>query len=145
MVSESKKERWKEKREAKRKEHEDLQKKQHTKKIIIWTVVIIIGVLIALFAIKKMNGPGKYDSFAKCMTENDMTMYGTDWCSFCQRQKQLFKKSFDYVHYVNCDIGTTCEDVGVKSYPTWAKEGELFPSGVKSLAELAKISNCKLP
>lgn len=145
MVSESKKERWKAQREEQRQQFEDVEKKRRIKRVILWTIVLLAGIVLIFFIYKQVTGPGKYDQFAQCMTQNGMTMYGTDWCPHCQRQKQLFGKSFAYVHYVNCDLGPACDEAGVEGYPTWAKGDELLSSGVKSLAELAQISGCPLP
>lgn len=145
MVSESKKERWKAQREAQQQQVQETEQKRKAKRIIVWALIIIAAVGVVFLLYKKVTGPGKYDALAQCMTENDMTMYGTDWCPHCQRQKQLFGKSFKYIHFVNCDLGTACDEAGVQAYPTWGKNKELIPSGVKSLAELAKISGCQLP
>lgn len=145
MVSESKKERWKEQRDIQRQQFTSLEKKRRVKRILIWAIVIIAAAAIAFFVYKKTSGPGKYDTLARCMTEHGMTMYGTDWCPHCQRQKQLFGKSFQYINYVNCDLGDACNKAGVQSYPTWAKDGQLFPPGVKSLAELTQTSGCEMP
>lgn len=107
--------------------------------------VLVALVLIGSYAMwVKASGPGKYDQFAECLTENDWTMFGTDWCPHCQRQKKMFGKSFASIHYVNCDIGSACSDAGVKSYPTWGKNGKLEASGVKELSTLARLSSCSL-
>lgn len=145
MVSESKKDRWKEERETRRAQLEQDERRRKLKHAAIWCGVLVIAVIIAVVIYKKVTGPGAYDSLAQCMTENGMTMYGTNWCPHCQRQKQLFGRSFKYIHFVDCDIGTACEDANVQAYPTWAKDSTLFPSGVKSLAELATLSGCRLP
>ncbi len=145
MVSESKKERWKEQRDVQRQQFSSSEKKRQAKRILVWTIVIIAVAAIAFFIYKKASGPGKYDALAQCMTENGMTMYGTDWCPHCQRQKQLFGKSFKFINYVNCDLSDACDKAGVQGYPTWAKDGQLLQSGVKSLAELAQSSGCEMP
>ena len=59
-------------------------------------------------------------SFAECLTENNVTMYGTDWCKYCTAQKASFGKAFEDVTYVDCDENPqACSLVGVVSYPTW--------------------------
>jgi len=90
------------------------------------------------------NKPGKYDSFAQCLTEKGATMYGTEWCSHCQNQKKMFGKSFQYVDYVDCDkYGDECLKNGIRGYPTWIIDGEKYP-GEQPLQRLASLTDCKL-
>jgi hypothetical protein len=145
MVSESKKERWKAKREEQREQQAALERTRSLKRIAVWAAVGVIALVLAFLLYKKVTGPGKHDALAQCLTEKGMTMYGTDWCPHCQRQKQLFGKSFAYIDYVNCDLGPRCDEAGVQAFPTWGMDGKLLPSGVKPLAELAKISGCPMP
>jgi glutaredoxin len=67
---------------------------------------------------------GGYDSFAKCLAQKEIKMYGADWCSHCKNQKEMFGSSFQYVNYIECAEGQygqkqICKDNGIKSYPTW--------------------------
>ena len=145
MAAESKKERWKEERETRRRQFEQEEHKRKLKQMLVWGSVILAGFIIAFFIYNKVTDPGQYDTLAKCISEKGMVMYGTNWCPHCQRQKELFGNSFKYVNFVDCDVGTTCDDVGVQSYPTWAKDGTLFEPGIKSLAELATLTGCQSP
>lgn len=64
-----------------------------------------------------------YDSFAKCLTENGLAMYGAEGCSHCKDQKNAFGESFQYIKYVECpDNVNLCLDKGVDGYPSWIKE-----------------------
>ena len=105
----------------------------------------IIFTLILLSVLASCTSkPGKYDTFAQCLTENDVVMYGTSWCSHCKNQKALFGKSFEYVNYVDCDYNKEeCIKNGVQGYPTWKINGENYP-GEQPLARLAALSECKL-
>ena len=99
-------------------------------------------ILISLTGCSK--GPGKYDSFAQCLTENGATMYGTEWCSHCQNQKKAFGKSFQYTNFVDCDFNSDeCLKNGVSSYPTWTINGESY-TGEQPLYRLASLTNCSL-
>jgi hypothetical protein len=86
------------------------------------------------------------NSFAKCLAEKQITMYGTDLCLSCQNQKKAFGKSFLFVPYVHCPSNPLlCSTKGVKTYPTW-----IFPDGKKligaqSLKNLSRESGCPLP
>ena len=90
------------------------------------------------------SGPGKYDGFAQCLTENDAVMYGTDWCKYCQNQKEIFGKSFQYVTYINCDNSKfACDEAGVTGYPLWVIDGKSY-GGVQQLYKLAQLTSCSL-
>jgi glutaredoxin len=101
-------------------------------------VLIILGITACL------GGPAKYDSFAQCLTEKGVIMYGTGWCSHCKNQKNEFGSSFQYVDYVDCDrYKSECLKAGVKGYPTWVIEGVNYP-GEQPLYKLASLSGCDL-
>ena len=88
---------------------------------------------------------GNYDSFAKCLFDNDAVMYGTDWCSHCQNQKAEFGRSFKYVNFVDCDAQKeVCLRNNIKGYPTWVIDGKEYP-GEQRLERLAGLTGCKLP
>lgn len=116
----------------------------------MWIVAIIVGALaiggFLVWGAKKEAEPGKYDTFAKCLAEKQVTMYGAAWCSHCQNEKKAFGASFKYVPYVECpDNPKVCLDKGVNGYPTW-----IFPDGKKlegeqGLLNLSKESGCPLP
>lgn len=82
--------------------------------------------------------------FAQCLTENDATMYGTQWCSHCNDQKKDFGKSFAHINFVDCDkFPDECKNAGVNSYPTWIINDEKL-TGRQSLGTLAYKAGCQL-
>jgi hypothetical protein len=91
------------------------------------------------------------DSFAKCLTQNKVKMYGLFWCTHCADQKELFGDSFQYVTYVECGVPGTrrateeCKAAGIKHTPTWTFSDGTRREGLVPLADLAKQSGCKLP
>jgi glutaredoxin len=100
--------------------------------------------IISLLLLTACTGPGKYDDFANCLTDNGVIIYGTDWCPHCQSQKSLFGNSFKNIAYVNCDNNPqACTNAGVQGYPTWNIKGENYP-GEQSLETLAQLSECSL-
>ena len=102
--------------------------------------IIAIGYLFYLWN----SAPGPYDDFAKCLTENGVVMYGTDWCGACKDQKALFEKSFNYINYRNCDkYKLECDRAGVGGYPTWRINDTNY-SGLQSLERLASMTGCSL-
>ena len=60
-----------------------------TKYVIVIATIIIIIALWFVFSGSFVN----YDDFAKCLTENGATMYGTVWCGHCNNQKDMFGDS----------------------------------------------------
>lgn len=98
------------------------------------------------------SGPSKYDSFAKCLTEKGVKMYGAFWCSHCKAQKEAFGSSFQYINYIECTVGgqqnsfaQVCKDAGIEGYPTWKFLDGTVKAGEVPMSELAKISGCALP
>ncbi|MFC2136064.1 hypothetical protein ACFLTH_15725 [Bacteroidota bacterium] len=106
--------------------------------------ILMILLLFGSVVLTACSSSGKYDDFAACLFEKEVTMYGTEWCSHCQNQKKEFGKSFKYVDFVDCDRNRdACLIAGVEGYPTWKINGELY-SGEQSLERLALLSGCEL-
>ncbi|HWR17188.1 MAG TPA: hypothetical protein VN577_20325 [Terriglobales bacterium] len=93
----------------------------------------------------------KLDSFAKCLAEKNVKMYGLFWCQHCADQKELFGSSFQYVNYVECAVPGSrtpteeCKAAGIKHTPTWTFSNGTRLEGLVPLDQLAKQSGCKLP
>lgn len=114
------------------------------KKIIAYAILIVVLGLIIYSLISYFTKPGKYDDFARCLTEKGVIMYGTDWCPHCQEQKAKFGKSFKYVDYKDCDLNKDlCTKKGIEGYPTWIINNKKYP-GTKSLDYLASLSGCEV-
>lgn len=128
-------------------------KKSSKGPIIVFGLIIIVIVLILAFA---LTGGKKYpqsevDAFAKCLTENEVVMYGAFWCPHCAKTKKNFGSSFQYINYVECDPkgdneqSELCIERGIDKYDTWE-----FASGERiisepSFEELAEKSGCMMP
>ncbi len=111
--------------------------------IIGLVMILIIGSLIYI-NYQKQSTPGSYDGFAKCLTDNNATMYGTDWCGYCKKQKDLFGNSFKNINFVDCDRNREkCVLAGVQGYPTWIINNQTY-SGLQSLERLAQITGCEI-
>lgn len=114
------------------------------KKHIFYVLVIILVLFIIYGTANLITTPGKYDEFAKCLTEKGVIMYGTDWCPHCRNQKAMFGKSFRYVNYVNCEVEKAkCDIAGIRAYPTWIINGKTY-LGTRDLIELANLSGCRI-
>lgn len=116
----------------------------------IWTIVVISLVIIGLFFLvkpfftEKSAEELKLDKFAQCLTNANLTMYGTSWCSHCKNQKELFGKSFKYINYIDCDRKSEiCTLEEITGYPTWKINGESYP-GEQSFSKLSQLTDCTL-
>ncbi|MFH1439210.1 MAG: thioredoxin domain-containing protein [Candidatus Woesearchaeota archaeon] len=100
--------------------------------------ILMLGLLLIISC---TSSSGKYDAFAKSLTEKGAVMYGTEWCSHCKAQKALFGSSFQYINFVDCDKEQSkCIAAGVEGYPTWSINGKLYP-GTQSLADLSTYAS----
>ncbi|MFC1801526.1 thioredoxin domain-containing protein [Nanoarchaeota archaeon] len=118
------------------------------KKIFFVFAVIIVLFMTACSTVPDSNGPvddgGDYaETLAKCLTENNVKMYGAEWCGHCKNQKEEFGSDFEFVDYVDCDLNqAACATAGIEYFPTWIIDGELLVGG-KSLSQLASLSGCQ--
>ena len=71
--------------------------------IILFIVVIFFLSIITIAVVKNSFGDGKYDGFAKCLTEKGFKEYGAYWCPHCARQKELFGDDISNVNYFECE------------------------------------------
>ena len=100
---------------------------------------------LSLYVIRQPKSSANLDSFAKCLAEKKITMYGAYWCPHCQSQKKLFGDSFQYVPYVECpNSPKVCLDKGATGYPTWITSDGTKLVGEQSLEKLSQISGCSL-
>lgn len=114
------------------------------KKYFIWTAVILIVVLIGLSINAQGKKPGKFDEFAKCLTDKGIIVYGNDYCSYTTKQLGFFGKSQKILNYVKCiDNEALCNEKGVDITPTWEIGGVMY-SGVKTFEALAGYSGCEI-
>ena len=127
-------------------------KREFKFKPIYWKAPVILlvtaGIVYFVLALAgAFQGGGEYDDFAQCLTDEGMVMYGTDWCSACNSQKEMFGESFDFIEFVNCDFHKDeCNELGVTGYPTWMLNDEQAGNrGSKAFDELAQLSGCSEP
>lgn len=106
-------------------------------------ILFLLGVLVITLTFAGCsNKSSEYDSFAQCLTEKGAVIYGTQWCSYCQSQKEMFGSSFEYINYVDCDFERSkCDKAGVRTYPTWQINGELY-TGQQTMYKLASLAKC---
>lgn len=108
-------------------------------------LIVAVCVVALLYYLTADRGPGQYDDFAKCLTEKGISMGGTNTCTYCKQQKEMFGKSFKYVDYKNCDYEREwCVSNGVRRFPTWVfPDGKAY-TGLQNLKALSTLSGCEL-
>lgn len=115
------------------------------KKIGITLALLAAIILLVIYIKIRLDQPGQYDNFAKCLTEKGVKMYGAYWCGHCKNQKIAFGKSFKYVNYIECtQKQDECNNAKIKGYPTWVFPGDQRIEGETSLDKISQLSNCSL-
>jgi len=116
-------------------------------------LIVIIGILIAGVIIYLNRGKAKEGpliNFAKCLTEKEAKFYGTYWCGWCKKQKELFGEAAQYLPYIECidektqQMTSQCQAAGIASFPTWEFPEKGKIPGYKDLEKLAELSGCQL-
>jgi hypothetical protein len=116
-------------------------------KIIIGIfVIVVVGVLAIWYSRPHEVKANVLDSFAQCLTDKGVIMYGAAWCAHCQNQKAAFGSAFKYATYVECpDDPQKCIDKGIQGYPTWITKDGTKLVGEQSFTALSQASGCPLP
>ena len=73
------------------------------KKIMLISMVMLVLVVSGCSITGGTVAKTSTTSLAKCLTEKNVVMYGTEWCSHCQNQKKAFGDDFKDVTFVDCD------------------------------------------
>lgn len=110
-----------------------------------WTIaaiVIIVVVILGGYIYSPSTPLGVVDGATTiCIAENSV-FYGTEWCSFCQKQKELFGINEELLNYIDCDEDReACIMVGIEVFPTWDINGERY-TGVQSIEKLKELTGC---
>lgn len=117
----------------------------------LFGIIVVLAGLVYFTRSGDSAVPGKYDDFAKCLTESGAKMYGAYWCPHCAEQKKMFGSSVKYIPYVECDPRgdnaneAACDAAGVDSFPTWIFADGSKIGGTTSLRQLSIKTGCELP
>ena len=113
--------------------------------LIIILILLALGLLI-LFFNQPQESKASLDSFAQCLAEKGVTMYGADWCPHCQNEKKAFGDSFRLIPYVECPKEPQrCLAAMVNGYPTWIFQDGRRLEGEQGIEKLSAESGCALP
>lgn len=88
-------------------------------------------------------------ALASHLKQIDAKFYGTYWCGYCNKQKELFgQQAMSQINYIECDPQgknsrpDLCQKANIEGFPTWEIKGQQY-RGVQSLEELAALSDYK--
>ncbi|MBR9707161.1 MAG: hypothetical protein GOV15_01870, partial [Candidatus Diapherotrites archaeon] len=121
-------------------------------------IVITVALIGAYLFLQPPAAPiekGELDSFAQCLSNNGLVMYGSEFCSYCAKQKDLFGTSFHHLQEVECHPRGTnpqtelCLHKDIMKTPTWILEdtqGNTLEKleGYQALEDLAEFTGCTL-
>lgn len=118
----------------------------------LYGTAVLVAVIVIGFAVSKQSVQvdPKVDTFAQCLTDRGIKMYGAWWCPHCKTQKELFGKSFEKIQYIECsepgsnEMNQTCKDAKIEGYPTWEFKDGTRVSGQQTLEDLGKKADCSL-
>lgn len=98
--------------------------------------------------IKTPKNETSLESLARCLKEKGAKFYGTSWCGYCTRQKEIFGEAAKYLPYVECagdqnQLAEECQKADIEAFPTWVINGEKKP-GYETPEKLAEMSGCSM-
>ena len=122
--------------------------KDNSLKILGFIVAGALIITAAFFILNKKNVglAVNFDTFAQCLADKNVTMYGTEWCVYCQKQKALFGDSFRLVPHVDCGKEPNkCAENKIENTPTLIFSDSHRLVGLQGLEKLSQASSCPLP
>lgn len=117
-----------------------VQKKDYSMWIMALGILVVI--IFGYFYITAANPVEIIDKATTiCITENSV-FYGTEWCSFCQKQKEMFGTNVELLNYIDCDEDRDiCVAAEISAFPSWDINGERYV-GVQSEEKLKELTGC---
>ncbi|MBN2198014.1 hypothetical protein JW698_02380 [Candidatus Wolfebacteria bacterium] len=127
--------------------------KNKTLTFFIIAVLVLIGIFIFGGLVGKQeekpnsNLPlTSLEDFTQCLVEKGAVMYGTPWCSWCQKQKDEFGDFWQFMNYVDCSENPNeCVTLGIEATPMWILSDNKKIIGYKNLRQLSQETGCELP
>lgn len=114
-------------------------------KKILWIGFILASIFLLWCSAPKQDELTieDIDQIAQCLWQKWVKMYGTETCSHCIDQKELFGDSFKYINYIDCATDTNAcaklEWTPTREFPGW----ELLP-GKQMISTLAEKAWCNI-
>jgi len=90
---------------------------------------------------------GQLETLAKCLTGKGVRFYGSENCSYCKKQKEMFGDAATFLPYIECTTEETrplCNEAEIKGFPTWDFPGKEKVMGIQLPRQLTELSGCSL-
>lgn len=110
---------------------------------IIMAAVVIMAIVAITYPYVIQDSPTISIDQATtiCIAENSV-FYGTEWCGYCQTQKEMFGTNAELLNYIDCDEDRdACVAAEIVGFPTWDIKGERYV-GLQSLEKLKEATGC---
>ena len=99
---------------------------------------------------KQVENTASLENFAKCLSEEEVKLYGTAWDGHTQNQKEIFGEAKKYLLYIECveeekeELTPECKAANIKSVPTWILTENRIIIGMTTLEVLSEFSGCPI-
>lgn len=111
-------------------------------KIYISLALIVILIISGIYYWKGIPKELPAEITMKCIASQSV-LYSSPTCSHCQKQKEILGEYFSLFKTINCfSEPEKCNEAGIQVYPTWVINEKQY-AGVKSVKELAELTNCE--
>ena len=118
----------------------------------IMGIILINLIPILLFNLSPIDQEN-HDGLAKCITEKEITVYSSIYCSHCKRQKEILGDSYQFINVIECSPNAPnsqwklCQEKNITGTPTWILEENgrevKRNSGFMTIEELKDFSKCE--
>jgi len=110
-------------------------------KLDIFYYCMIFLILSVIFMFFIFNGKIVSKDVAECIGSK-MTLYTIGGCNHCEKQKNRFGDSYQYLDVIDCaNYPIICSGVGIVMTPTWVIDDSKHV-GDRTIKELREISGC---
>ncbi|MAF51379.1 MAG: hypothetical protein CMH64_04790 [Nanoarchaeota archaeon] len=122
--------------------------------LLIITLTFLVFVSGCISQERKIEESTELNSFAKCLRDSGLKMYGSYTCAICKKQRSLFDSSFEIIGEVECHPRgenpetERCLKMDIQKTPTWILEKDEIEikrlEGYQTLENLAELSGCQI-
>ena len=111
------------------------------RKNTVISIIIIILIIFLVIYIKTRNPAEVNQELAKCIGENSI-LYSQIGCIHCEKQKELFGESVQFLNIYECNNNWTyCDEKGITGTPTWIINEKKY-IGVQDIKTLKDLTGC---
>ena len=118
----------------------------HTKVLVTFIILVLLVAGLSIFTnwfsliTGYFSGESETAKLAQCLQNQEAEFYGSIYCADCQKQQELFGKSFALISYVDCGKDKqNCPNL--REIPAWYINKEVY-YGFKGINELKELSGC---